>query len=194
MLTKANTRANKMLIQFVHNNKTYPIAVKNRKRSKNITLSVKNVDKITVSKPVYIPLFMVSKLINEKSDWIKTKLDELKSKNEESPFVKLVYKSDKEIARKQITETVNEINSFYNFSYHRIFIKDQKSRWGSCSKNKNLSFSYKIAFMPKHFMEYVVAHELCHLAEFNHSQNFWKLVEQRIPNYKSIRKLLRNSF
>lgn len=79
-------------------------------------------------------------------------------------------------------------NQFYHFKINRISVKNQKTRWGSCSKKGNLNFNYRIVLLPPHLADYVIVHELCHLGEFNHSPNFWKLVAKVIPNYKSIRQ------
>ncbi|MSO14320.1 M48 family metallopeptidase [Rickettsiales endosymbiont of Trichoplax sp. H2] len=87
-----------------------------------------------------------------------------------------------------ITNKINELCQFYankhNFSYKKIFIKDLKTKWGSCSSLKNLSFNWRIIFAPIEVVEYLVVHELCHLKEMNHSKKYWKLVEEIYPNYK----------
>ena len=82
-------------------------------------------------------------------------------------------------------------NQFYNFSFNRISIKNQSSRWGSCSRKGNLNFSYKLVHLPPELADYIVVHELCHLAHFNHSKDFWNLVAQQIPNHRALRKKLK---
>src|SRR4051812_20805718 len=72
---------------------------------------------------------------------------------------------------------LEHFNQFYNFKYNKITIRNQVSRWGSCSKGRNLSFNFRIALLPKEIADYVIVHELCHLGEFNHSKAFWDLVE-----------------
>jgi predicted metal-dependent hydrolase len=86
---------------------------------------------------------------------------------------------------------VAHFNSFYSFTVGRISIRDTKTRWGSCSKKGNINFNYKILFLPPYMADYVVVHELCHLKEFNHSQNFWDLVAQVVPEHKAIRAELK---
>ncbi len=94
-------------------------------------------------------------------------------------------------ARLFIHERLTYWNQFYNFSYKRVFIKNQKTRWGSCSKNGNLNFNYKIIYLPPHLADYIIVHELCHLGEFNHSKRFWNLVEKTIPEYARCKNELR---
>ncbi|MFA6463413.1 MAG: M48 family metallopeptidase [Candidatus Paceibacterota bacterium] len=82
-------------------------------------------------------------------------------------------------------------NTSYNFTYNSVKIKSTKTRWGSCSSKGNLNFSYKIALLPEHLADYLVVHELCHLGEFNHSENFWNLVEKTIPDFAQRRHELK---
>ncbi len=94
------------------------------------------------------------------------------------------YQKHKEEARILITERILFWNTFYKFSYGRVSIRNQKTRWGSCSSKGNLNFSYRLVFLPMHLVDYIVVHELCHLKEFNHSENFWSLIERELPNYR----------
>ena len=74
--------------------------------------------------------------------------------------------------------------------YRRLTIRDQVSRWGSCSSNGSLSFNWRLVLAPHDVLDYVVVHEVCHLAELNHSPAFWKLVERRRPNYRDSKRWL----
>ena len=101
--------------------------------------------------------------------------------------------SKKEVAllRKKTLELVKErlehFNKYYGFKYGEVRVKNMSSRWGSCSKSGNLNFSQTLGLLTQKELDYVVVHELCHIGEFNHSKNFWKLVERTIPDYKSIK-------
>jgi predicted metal-dependent hydrolase len=72
----------------------------------------------------------------------------------------------------------------------RVQIRDQRSRWGSCSTTGTLSFNWRLVLAPFDVLDYVVVHELCHLREANHSRRFWKLVEDRRPDYRAPRTWL----
>lgn len=72
-----------------------------------------------------------------------------------------------------------------------IHIKDQKTRWGSCSSLHNLNFNWRLLMAPPEVLDYVVVHELCHLTHMNHSREFWNMVEHVMPEYKERRKWLR---
>ncbi|MEK7063709.1 MAG: M48 family metallopeptidase [Patescibacteria group bacterium] len=101
------------------------------------------------------------------------------------------YAANKEEARALICARVAELNVHYNFAYNRIAIRNTRSRWGSCSRKRNLNFSYIIASLPQGLRDYVIVHELCHLAAFNHSPAFWDRVAETLPNHRSLRASLR---
>ena len=94
-------------------------------------------------------------------------------------------------ARRLIPEQVAEINQAFGFTYHRITIKGQRSRWGSCSTNGNLNFNWHLMMAPLSVIRYVITHELAHLGEMNHSDRFWALVASRCPDYQAQRTWLK---
>ena len=96
------------------------------------------------------------------------------------------------IAGEYISERVKYLSGRFGFNFRDVKIRGQKTRWGSCSSNGNLSFNYKLLQYRKHVIDYVIIHELCHTKHMNHSQKFWKLVEQYCPDYKNIKKELKN--
>jgi predicted metal-dependent hydrolase len=90
-----------------------------------------------------------------------------------------------------VTARLTYFNVFYNFKYNTIKIKNNSSRWGSCSRKGNLNFNYRIALLPPELADYLVIHELCHLGEFNHSKKFWELVEKTMPHWRTLRVRLK---
>jgi len=90
-----------------------------------------------------------------------------------------------------ISERLVQINSKMNLRYNRVSIKNQKSRWGSCSKNRNLNFNLLLAAAPMEVIDYVIIHELVHLVEFGHSKNFWHQVGLVDADYKKHREWLK---
>jgi hypothetical protein len=97
----------------------------------------------------------------------------------------------REQARRFVQNKVNYFNQFYNFKVNRIAIKNQRTRWGSCSSKGNLNFNYKIIYLRAELADYLIVHELCHLGELNHSRRFWALVAKTTPNYVRINKKLK---
>ncbi|MBL7022319.1 M48 family metallopeptidase [Patescibacteria group bacterium] len=103
------------------------------------------------------------------------------------------YLKYKDKALKLAQERIQFYNIKYKFKYNKIRIRNQKTRWGSCSQKGNLNFNYRIIFLSEQMRDYIIVHELCHLKEFNHSKRFWKLVSSILPDYKKIRKDLKNN-
>ena len=96
------------------------------------------------------------------------------------------YLEYKEKAREIVVSRLEYFNQHYKLTYGKISIRNQKSRWGSCSSKGNLNFNYKIALLPPHLADYVIVHELCHRGQFNHLQKFWDLVGETLPNYEKL--------
>ncbi len=159
-------------------------------RARRMRLAVYCDGSVVVTTPFDLQESMAEKFIREKSSWLFLKLEffnQFKGKaiSRRGHDDYLQYK-DK--AYEIALDRVNHFNQQYKFSYNRINIKNQKTRWGSCSKKGNLNFNYKIAFLPQRLIDYIVVHELCHLGEFNHSRKFWSLVGKTFADYKEIRR------
>lgn len=179
------------------NNKKIIYTQKTNKRARNIRLTIQAGGNCIVTVPRYVPQFIVDRFLISKSDWILNKIKYFskfkpvvrKSKSEKhDDYIK--YKGK---ALEIVKERLEYFNTFYEYKWNRISIKNQKTRWGSCSKKGNLNFNYKIAVLSSPATDYIIVHELCHLKEMNHSRNFWNLVARTIPDYLSIRKDLRKN-
>ena len=99
----------------------------------------------------------------------------------------------KKLAKEEITSVANYYCGKLGVSYASIKLRDTRSRWGSCSSNSNLMFSWRIIMAPRNIIRYLVAHEVTHLKHFNHSKEFWLIVEEYQPNFKNYRKWLKNN-
>jgi predicted metal-dependent hydrolase len=95
-------------------------------------------------------------------------------------------------ARELVAMVVDDEAAVLQVSYRRIEIRDQRTRWGSCSTRGTLSFNWRLALTPHSVLDYVVVHELCHLREPNHSRRFWRLVSARRPDWRTQRSWLRD--
>lgn len=179
---------------------TYEI-IRSRRRTYSIGLNENGT--LTVRVPFSLGDKEVEYLLHEKQSWITGKLAEqkLRQKNfsaqhypvEEQAAMEKRYR---EAAGHYIPERV----SWYITNYGdiigdnclRITIRNQKTRWGSCSSKKTLSFNWRLMLAPPSILDYVVVHELCHLRHMNHSAEFWHCVEQILPDYKIRRKWLKD--
>ena len=96
------------------------------------------------------------------------------------------------VAREVFTNRVEYYHRFTGGHYTSITIRDQKTRWGSCSSSGNLNFNCALMNTTPEIIDYVVVHELCHRKQMNHSALFWAEVEKILPNYKELRSALKN--
>jgi predicted metal-dependent hydrolase len=112
---------------------------------------------------------------------------------EERTLSKKVEEFLQKLAKQEIVKRAKLHADKLNVEYNRITVRDTSSRWGSCSSKKNLSFSWRLIMAPEQVLEYVVAHEIAHLKEMNHSNNFWLLVESIFPNYRSTKNWLKEN-
>ena len=99
---------------------------------------------------------------------------------------------DKAVIRKAFEDRVSYYAQIMQVSYNRIAIRDQKTRWGSCSSKGNLNFNYRLYYMPQHLMDYVIVHELSHRRHMDHSKEFWDEVGRFYPEYKKCVEELRH--
>ncbi|MDA3840256.1 MAG: M48 family metallopeptidase [Patescibacteria group bacterium] len=159
-------------------------------KTKRLSISIHSDSRVVVSAPRKLSQGSIDQFLKKKKDWIKKSLDFYKNRVDKLPSIELDSKKRKEIEL-YITAILEEINKLYNFKYTRVFVKNHKSRWGSCSSARNLNFNYRIISLPNHLAEYIIAHELCHLKEMNHSKRFWDLVALSIPNHKERRRELK---
>ena len=159
-------------------------------RTKRLSISIHSDSSVVVSAPRSLPQKTIEKFLLKKKDWIKKSLDFYKNKASRLSSVELDNKKRQEI-KLYILLKLEEINRVYNFKFNKIFVKNHKSRWGSCSSARNLNFNYRIISLPNHLAEYIIAHELCHLKEMNHSKRFWDLVALSIPDHKERRAELK---
>lgn len=175
--------------------RTVEYTLKVSKRARRMRLAIYHDGGLTVTAPYAMHQSLIEQFIIRKAAWIIDKLEYFRkfpgvmpAKGTPRDF------SEQKGAALALTERrIGYYNQAYGFAVGKIRIRNQKTRWGSCSRNGNLSFNYRIASLPERLSDYIIVHELCHLREFNHSRKFWELVAQAIPEYSAVRAELRKS-
>ena len=177
-------------------NKEILYTIRKSKRARRIRLVVYCDGVIVLTTPFDLKESIAEKFVREKFQWLLSKFSFFKQ-FEGKAIVRYShedYLKYKEGACSLVESRINYFSKIYKFKYNKINIKNQKTRWGSCSEKGNLNFNYKIVLLPSLISDYLIVHELCHLKELNHSKKFWELVEKTIPNYRSIRGELKKSW
>jgi predicted metal-dependent hydrolase len=186
--------------------KIITVELKNRKNIKHCYMRILKENLIEIKANRYFTLYDAKKLVEKKSEWIKSsikkltknllneeeffylgeikKLDDLKIKN-----LDIFYK--KEIQR-ILPLKVEEYSQQMQLFPTSISYRKNKRTWGSCNYKNGLNFNILLMKFPIEVMEYVIIHELAHIKHKNHSKDFWNLVEVYCPNYKEIEKRFKN--
>lgn len=164
------------------------------KRAKRMRLAVFCDGTVVVTTPLGVEKTIVEKFIADKAQWVADKINFFKSVDSKAirTFSEGDYLKYKDEAFSLVKGRIKYFNKKYDFAFNKINIKNQKTRWGSCTRGKNLNLNYKIIFLPKKHQDYIIVHEPCHLKEFNHSHKFWALVSKALPDYLEIKNELRN--
>ena len=175
-------------------------------RSNRKTLAIQiNPDlSVTVRAPMYAPQSDIERILREKEGWIQKHIEKIreqeeKKKETQGESVESEYLTNEEIkkladkALQHIPKRVSYYAKQIGVTYGKITIRNQKTRWGSCSSKGNLNFNCLLMLTPPEVIDYVIVHELCHRKEMNHSVAFWAEVEKVIPDYKEQVKWLKEN-
>jgi predicted metal-dependent hydrolase len=158
------------------------------KKAKRINISVKHPAKIRVAIPEGISLEKAKKFAISKEVWIKRSLIKLKLR------VKIPLSSnpiDLEYGKSYLSTRLEELSIKHGFKYNKVTIKNQKTRWGSCSGYNNISLNLNLITLPSNLIDYVILHELVHTLIKNHSPLFWSSLDKYVGNAKSLNKELK---
>lgn len=174
-------------------NKKIKYTVRKSNRAKRMRIAVYCDTRVVVTVPWGFADSKIEKFIEEKAWWIIKKINYFSRFKYIRPIEnrRMNYLEHRMTALKLAREKVSHYNQFYNFRVNSINIRNQKTRWGSCSAKGNLNFNFKIALLPERLADYIIIHELCHLKEFNHSERFWHLVSQMMSDYMAVKRELR---
>lgn len=166
-----------------------------RSNRKTIAIEIKPDATVLVRAPFMMKDADIQKFIRNKEHWIIEHLEKAKARQSVSENTPKLSQEEihrlAELALKVIPMKVGHYANLMKVQYGRITIRNQKTRWGSCSEKGNLNFNCLLMLTPDKVVDYVVVHELCHLIEMNHSKTFWQQVEQVMPDYKKHRQWLK---
>lgn len=170
-----------------------------RSDRKSYAVSISPEGKITVRVPLGASDRDVSHILTDRQHWIITRYLEQQSRQAAKPVSDLTPAQRAALTQRYIAaakeyfpKRAAYFQQFTGGTYNRITIRDQKTRWGSCSAKGTLSFNWRLMLAPPSILDYVVVHELCHLTHMNHSSAFWQAVEKVCPDYRTARKWLKD--
>lgn len=169
-----------------------------RSKRKTIAIQVNSDQSVIVRAPLRVPQSEIDRILKEKDSWIKKHIKKMQDRQEElaSDDVHRITEEELKALAKKAHRDIPQRVALYaeqiGVDYGRISIRNQKTRWGSCSSKGNLNFNCLLMLAPEEVIDYVVVHELCHRKHMNHSKAFWNEVATIIPNYKEYERWLKH--
>lgn len=164
-----------------------------RSRRHSLAIEIKDDSTVLVRAPIGMSNYRIKVYLEKSENWIKEHLKRARQREDNAAWQLTVedIKDITEAAKRDIELRVRRYAPIVGVTYNRVTIRCQKTRWGSCSGRKNLSFNCLLMLAPEDVRDYVVVHELCHIIEMNHSKAFWNQVERVLPDWRSRRKWLK---
>ena len=161
-------------------------------RAKNINISVKPFRGVRVAVPYRVSFDKAIQFAHSKKSWTLKHLDKMKAvEKEHENFLKNSTVIDIAEARKKLVNRLNELSEKHGFRYNKVFMKNQKTRWGSCSAKNNINLNMKLIRLPDEIIDYVLLHELVHTRIKNHTNEFWAELNRLVGDAKAKRKRLK---
>ncbi len=176
-------------------------------RRKTVSINVDDFGNVKVYAPLKISNDKIYEFIKQKESWIRKHssckqviYEEFKDVIDNKKgllFGKIVdFTNDfdnliRKTANEYLISRLTQLSNKFNFCFNKVIIKNYKSRWGACDKNNNIYLNYKLVSLDKSLIDYVIIHELCHTLEFNHQNNFHKILSSFFENEKSLRENLK---
>jgi len=169
-----------------------PVFFEHSKRTKWLSISMKPFKGVRVAVPYGLSFKKAEQFAQTKADWIKTHLEKMKQYERQGHFNPNPADGiDRVKAKTLLTRRLQQLAKNHGFSYNRVFIRNQKTRWGSCSSKNNISLNMKLVKLPDELIDYVILHELVHTHKKDHSRAFWAEMDELVGNGKKMASKLR---
>ena len=166
-----------------------------RSARKTMTLEVRRDGNVIVRAPLRTGLPRIKRFVNQKQEWVLGCLERTKEYREQKPLSADLSESKRNVYIRKAKETITKRVSYFarlmSVSYRNITIREQKTRWGSCSiHSKKIRMNLQLAVKSEECVEYVLVHELCHLLEPSHNQRFYDLMSHFLPDWRERKQKL----
>ena len=160
-----------------------------RSSRKTLAVQIRADGTVIARAPLRMPKDRILCFLSEKASWIRMQQGRMqeREKMRQQARIHLDAAQEKELrerAKSVLAQRTAHFARQIGVTYGRITVRDQKTRWGSCSQTGNLNFNFRLILAPLEVLDYVVVHELCHRRQMNHSAQFWQEVAQVLPDYR----------
>jgi predicted metal-dependent hydrolase len=157
------------------------------KRAKYLSISIRPFKGVRVAIPYGVSFEQAEEFVDSRLSWIQKHLKEVKELEE---AYEAMAESEQEIcrseARRVLVRRLEKLSAQHGFYYNKVSIRNQRTRWGSCSAKNNISLNMKLLKLPQELIDYVILHELVHTRIKNHTKAFWRELDRIVGNAKAL--------
>lgn len=165
-----------------------------RTKRKTLAIYIRPEGKVEVRAPIRASKAVIDRFVDSKAVWIEQSLKKLENIRSDREIIRIKPTELERYKKKAEAHLIKRCGYFAELMgvhYRKIKINTAKTRWGSCNSKGDLNFTFRLILLPEDLIDYVVVHELAHIREMNHSDKFWSVVEEAMPNYKARKKQLK---
>ncbi|HXH27008.1 MAG TPA: M48 family metallopeptidase [Candidatus Acidoferrum sp.] len=163
------------------------ITLRRSRLARVVRLKVDTHGRVSMSMPMRAPLYLAKQLLEDSRPQLRRLLADAPSRATDPLQLKALRKKAKEF----LPSRLQQLAAKHGFSYQKSRLSSAGTRWGSCSSRGTISLNIYLMTLPSELIDYVIIHELCHTKHMNHSRSFWQLVAAYCPDYKQLRRLLK---
>ena len=161
-------------------------------RAKRINITVRPFKGVRVAVPYGISLKKAQAFAESNYSWIQKQLEKAAQSEKDHLSLSDHFKNiDRRAAKTLLAQRLDDLAMRHGYRYQRVSIRNQKTRWGSCSAKDNISLNMKLTRLPEYLMDYVILHELVHTRFKNHGQRFYAELDRLVSNRKEMDQLLK---
>jgi len=164
-----------------------PVLFERSAKARSLNITVKPFKGVRVAVPEGLAFKKAEQVARSKTSWIKKHQERMRKFEKEYESTPEVH-IDREKARQVLVSRLEEIAAKHGYTYNRVTIRNQKTRWGSCSSKNNISLNMKLVLLPDELRDFILLHELVHTRIKNHGNNFWKEIARAEPKARKLTK------
>jgi predicted metal-dependent hydrolase len=170
-----------------------PVVFHKSFRARRLRVSIRPFKPVRVTFPARMPQEKAQEFLKSNIEWVKKAILKIKDLEKQTPPKIKLPEIDKTKAKVFLESQLASLAAKHGFSYNRVFVRNQKTRWGSCSSQNNINLNINLVRLPEELQNYVLLHELVHTKVRNHSRKFWNELDKYIADSKSVARKLRAS-
>lgn len=167
-----------------------PVNMERSRRAKHISVSVRPFKGVRVAVPRGVSFASAELFAQSKAGWIKKHLEKMQKRELAAKRFTDNHPIDRKAARRQLVDRLNYLTEKYGFEYNRVFIKKQKTRWGSCSGRNNINLNVNLVRLPQELIDYTLLHELVHTRIKHHGKQFWSQMDSLLGDARKLDRAL----